>query len=187
MWQMYTDDARRVRSVAPRHAKRLHRDAVGIEHLLLALIEYGRGPVEEAFFAIGITPGEVAAQLESRGENAWDPTAGAEPIELPYTPGASHALGLILDEKRRLGHDYIGSEHILLAVLRQLDNAWAEPEPASELLERLGVGLGRLRKELLSRIPAEYDRPLSTQTDTIRRLGVSPFMDWLGPEVTGQQ
>lgn len=96
-------------------------------------------------------------------------------------------MGLILDEKRRLGHDYIGSEHILLAVLRQLDNAWAEPEPASELLERLGVGLGRLRKELLSRIPAEYDRPLSTQTDTIRRLGVSPYMDWLGPEVTGQQ
>lgn len=70
---MYTDDARRVRSVAPRHAKRLHRDAVGIEHLLLALIEYGRGPVEEAFFAIGITPGEVAAQLESRGENGRGP------------------------------------------------------------------------------------------------------------------
>ena len=71
-------------------------------------------------------------------------------------------------------------EHILLAVLRQLDNAWAEPEPASELLERLGVGLGGLRKELLSRIPAEYDRPLSTQTDTIRRLGCLPFYGLVG-------
>lgn len=186
MWQLYTDDARRVRLVAPRHAKRLHRDAVGIEHLVLALIEYGRGPVEEAFFAIGITPSEVAAQLESRGEKAGDPTGGEEPVELPCTPGARKALGLILEEKRRLGHDYIGSEHILLAVLRHLDNAWAEPEPASELLERLGVDLGRLRQELLSRIPTDYDRPPSKQAN-FRRLGVSPYMDWLGPGVTGQQ
>lgn len=184
---MYTDDARRVTSVASRHAKRLHCDAVGIEHLLLALIEYGRGPVEEAFYAIGITPAEVAAHLKSQGENAGDPTGGGEPVELPYTPGASHASGLILEEKRRLAHDYIGSEHILLAVLRHLDNAWAEPEPASELFERLGVDLGRLRQELLSRIPTDYDRPSAQQNDNIRRLGVSPYMDWLGPEVTGQQ
>ena len=106
---MYTDDARQVRSgCAEARQNGCTRDAVGIEHLLLALIEYGRGPVEEAFFAIGITP--ARSRLSSnREENAWDPTARAEPIETSHTPGTSHALGLILDEASPHGHDYIGS------------------------------------------------------------------------------
>lgn len=159
MFHLYTDDARRVLSVAQRHAKRLHRDAVDIEHLLLALIEYGRGPAEEAFFALDITPGEAWTQFESQaGGPPVDTGADDSPLSLPYTPGASHALGLTLEEKRRLGHDYLGAEHLLLAVLRQLDNPWAEPEPAGEFLERLGVDLRKLRKEVLCRVSTEPER-----------------------------
>lgn len=159
MVHLYTDDVRRVLSVAQRHAKRLHRDAVGIEHLLLALIEYGRGPVEEAFFALDITPGEAWTQFESlAGGPPADPGADDSPLSLPYTPGASHALGLTLEEKRRLGHDYLGAEHLLLAVLRQIDNPWAEPEPAGEFLERLGVDLRKLRQEVLCRVSTEPER-----------------------------
>ena len=174
----YTEDARRVLLVAQRHAQRLHHDAVGIEHLAFALIEYGRGPVEEAFFALNVTPGEAWTQ--------WESFAGARPVagpveqlprSLEYTSGASRVLGLVFGERAQLRHDYIGSEHLLLAMLKQLDDPWAEPEPASELFERLGVDLRRLRQELLSRIPT--DPPNTKQTESVRALGMSPYMGWL--------
>lgn len=180
MSYFYTDDVRRVLSVAQRHALRLQHDAVGIEHLALALIEYGRGPVEEAFFALNVTPGEAWTQ--------WETFAGtrpvANPVEQPppsleYTPGASRVLGLVFQERARLRHDYIGCEHLLLAMLRQLDDPWAEPEPASELFERLRLDLQRLRQELLSRIPIEPDPPSAKRSVIARPLGMSPYMDWL--------
>lgn len=181
----YTDDARRVLSVAQRHAVRLQDDAVGIEHLALALIEYGRGPVEEAFFALNVTPGEAWIQ--------WGSFAGPRPVagpveqparSLEYTSGATRVLGLVFQERVQLRHDYIGSEHLLLAMLRQLDDPWVEPEPASELFERLEVDLRRLRQELLSRIPTDAEAPNNKPTKSGRPLGMSPYMDWLGPEVT---
>ena len=69
-------------------------------------------------------------------------------------------------------------------MLRTLDEPWAEPEPASELFERLEVDLRRLRQELLSRIPTDAEVPNNKPTKSGRPLGMSPYMDWLGPEVT---
>jgi ATP-dependent Clp protease ATP-binding subunit ClpC len=157
VYQLYTDELRRVLTVAQRHAVQRQLDAVCVEHLLIALIEYGRGPVEEAFFALDVTPGKAWTQWES----LVGARPGAEPVEeplsLPYTPGASHVVALTLGEMRRLRSNYIGTEHLLLALIRHLDDPWAEPEPASEYVEQLGVDLRRLREELLSRIPAEAD------------------------------
>ena len=64
MFHSYTDEVRRVRLGAGRHASRLQLDAVGVEHPLIALIKYGRGPVEDAFFAIDVTPSEAGALYE---------------------------------------------------------------------------------------------------------------------------
>ena len=64
MFHSYTDEVRRAWSVAGRHASRLQLDAVGVEHPLIALIKYGRGPVEDAFFAIDVTPSEAGALYE---------------------------------------------------------------------------------------------------------------------------
>lgn len=162
MSYFYTDDARRVLSVAQRHARRLHHGAVGVEHLALALIEYGRGPVEEAFFALDVTPGEAWKQWESLA-GARPPAGRVEqlPYSLQYTPGASRVVGLVFQERAKFRDDYIGCEHLLLAMLRTLDEAWAEPEPASELFEGLGVDTRQLRQELLSRIP--IDPPNTTR------------------------
>ena len=177
----YTDDARRVKSVAHRHAVKLHRDAVGVEHLALAMIEYGRGSVEEAFFALDVTPGEAWKQLELLAVARPVADSIEEPHSLPYTAGASRVLGLAFEEKRKLHDDYIGCEHILLALLRHLDDAWAEPELAAELLARLGVDLRRLRQELMSRIPVDTDRPAKKSTDSIGGLGsMSQILFWAG-------
>jgi ATP-dependent Clp protease ATP-binding subunit ClpC len=177
VYQLYTDELRRVLSVAQRHAVQRQLDAVCVEHLLIALIEYGRGPVEEAFFALDITPSEAGAQCELL---AVQPVAGSveELRSLPYTPGAGRVLHLTLREMRELGNNFIGSQHLLLALLRHLDDPWAEPEPASEYLERLGVDLRRLREELLSRIPAEVDRPVMKRTEGFGGLPPIAQMDW---------
>lgn len=181
MSYFYTDDARRVLTVAQRHAVRFQRDAVSIEHLLLALIEYGRGPVEEAFFSLGVTPGEAWAHWTSiAGAVAAPGPIEQHPCSLPYTPGAARALGLVFEEeKRRLRESYIGSEHLLLGVLRQLDDPWAEPEPANELVERFGVDPRRLREELLSRIPIEAEPASRRRAQSLGPLGISPYMTWL--------
>lgn len=177
MFQLYTDELRRVLMVAQRHAVQGQLDAVCVKHLLIALIEYGRGPVEEAFFALNVTPTEAGAQYVLL---AVQRVAGSvdESRSLPYTPGASHVLGLTLGEMRQLRNNYIGSEHLLLALLRHLDDPWAEPEPATEYLERLGVDLRRLREELLSRIPADADPPARKQREIIRGLPPIAQMDW---------
>ena len=177
MFHSYTDEVRRVRLGAGRHASRLQLDAVGVGHLLIASIEYGRGPVEEAFFAIDVTPSEAGALYESI---AVQPVAGSveEPLSLPYTPGAGRVLHLTLGEMRQLRNNYIGSEHLLLALIRHLDDPWAEPERASEYLERLGVDLRRLREELLSRIPADADPPARKRKETIHGLPPIAQMDW---------
>lgn len=181
MSYFYTDDARRVLAVAQRHAVRLQRDAVGIEHLVLALIEYARGPVEEAFFCLSVTPGEAWAHCAPTtcSETSLGPVK-QPPHSLPYTPGAARALGLVFQEERhRLRESYIGSEHLLLAVLRQLDDPWAEPEPANELLERIGVEPRRLRDELLARIPIDVDPPARGEGQSLGPPGMSPYMSWL--------
>ena len=157
MYQLYTDELRRVLSVAGRYASRHQKDAVGVEHLLIALVDYGRGPVEEAFFILDVTPGSAWKKWESLTVPELISEPAEEPLSLPYTPGAGHVLHLCLAEMRQLRSNYIGSEHLLLALIRHLDDPWAEPEPASEYVEQLGVDLRRLRKELLSRIPADAD------------------------------
>ena len=157
MFHLHTDDARRVLSTARKRAAQFHRDTVGIECLLLALIEYGGGPVEETFFALNIYPGDALKTLESLIEAGVPSNAAAPLTAVPYSPGPRQAIGLALDERRKLAHNYVGSAHILLAVLRYLDDPWVEPEPASQFLECLGIEIKILRQELLSRIPTDTD------------------------------
>lgn len=178
MFHLYTDELRRVLTVAQRHAVQRQLDAVGVEHLLIALIECGRGPVEEAFFAIDVTPGKAWTQWESLAVPEPFAESVEEPQSLPYTPGASHVLGRTLGEMRQLRNNCIGSEHLLLALIRHLDDPWAEPEQANAYLERIGVDLRRLREEILSRIPADADPPTTKKTETIRGLPPIAQMDW---------
>jgi len=178
VYQLYTEELRRVLSVAGRYASRHQQDAVGVEHLLIALVDYGRGPVEEAFFALDVTPGKAWTQWESLEGAGPGAEPVGEPLSLPKTPGASHVVALTLGEMRQLRSNYIGTEHLLLALIRHLDDPWAEPEPASEYVEQLGVDIRRLREELLSRIPADPDPPARKREETIRGLPPIAQMDW---------
>lgn len=152
MFDWLTADARRVHSAAVEHAQKLKHSAVGVEHLLLALTACGP-PVAEALRALTITQADVLNQIEALtaapagvgGDGRRDP--------VPLSPGAIRARGLAWQEARRAGQNYLGPEHYLLGLIRHLDDPWAEPELAGEVLNRLGVELGRLRQEVLARIP----------------------------------
>src|SRR5438046_2576226 len=115
MFERFTERARRVIILAQEEAKRLNHSAVGTEHILLGIIREGEGVASKVLESLNISPDRVRAEIETaigRGERA--------PYEeVAFTPRAKKVLELALDEARRLGHNYIGTEHLLLGLIRE--------------------------------------------------------------------
>src|SRR2546422_483582 len=113
MFERFTERARRVIILAQEEAKRLNHSAVGTEHILLGIIREGEGVASKVLESLNISPDRVRAEIETaigRGERA--------PYEeVAFTPRAKKVLELALDEARRLGHNYIGTEHLLLGLI----------------------------------------------------------------------
>ena len=140
MFERFTDRARRVMVLAQEDARMLNHDYIGTEHILLGLIQEGDGVAAHALESLGITQEEVRQQVEGiigRGQKA--PRGG----HIPFTPQAKKALQLSLREAMHLGHSYIGSEHILLGVIREGEG------PAAQVLVRLGADRNRVRQQVI--------------------------------------
>ena len=134
MFDRFTERARRVITLAQEEAKRLSHDAVDAEHLLLGLLREGEGLASKLLVSLAISLERLRTQVEGglqRGERAPD-------RDLPFTRRAKHVLELALDEARRLAHNYIGTEHLLLGVIR-------ESGGAAQILESMGADLDRAR------------------------------------------
>jgi ATP-dependent Clp protease ATP-binding subunit ClpC len=139
MFQRFTDRARRVVVLAQHEARTLDHDYIGTEHILLGLIEEGRGVATTALTSMGISLEEMRqAVQDSIGRGAQPPESG----HIPFTPQAKKVLELSLRESLQLGHEYIGTEHILLALIR-------EGGGAAQLLAGAGVDLDRARQQVV--------------------------------------
>jgi ATP-dependent Clp protease ATP-binding subunit ClpC len=139
MFQRFTDRARRVVVLAQHEARTLDHDYIGTEHILLGLIEEGRGVATTALTSMGISLEEMRqAVQDSIGRGAQPPESG----HIPFTPQAKKVLELSLRESMQLGHEYIGTEHILLALIR-------EGGGAAQLLAGAGVDLDRARQQVV--------------------------------------
>ncbi|GID31944.1 ATP-dependent Clp protease ATP-binding subunit ClpA [Paractinoplanes brasiliensis] len=115
MFERFTDRARRVVVLAQEEARTLNHPCIGTEHLLLGLLREGDGIAGQALHAVGVTAETVRAQLD---------TGDAAPgMHIPFTPRAKKVLELALREALQLGHNYIGTEHILLGLLREDEGA----------------------------------------------------------------
>jgi ATP-dependent Clp protease ATP-binding subunit ClpC len=140
MFERFTDRARRVVVAAQEEAMRLDHDYIGTEHILLGLVHDGVGGVAaKALESQGASAQAVRQHVEgliSRGERA--PSG-----HIPFSEQAKAALRLSLEESRALGHDYIGTEHILLGLLRQGDGV------AARVLSELGVNLDGAREQVI--------------------------------------
>ena len=148
MFERFTDRARRVVVLAQEEARRLDHDYIGTEHILLGLIREGEGVAATALESMGISLDAVRQHVEEiigRGQQA--PSG-----HIPFTPRAKKVLELSLREALQLGQSYIGTEHILLGLVREGNGV------AAQVLVRLGADLNRVRQQviqLVHALPAE--------------------------------
>jgi len=151
MFERFTDRARRVVVLAQEEARALNHSFIGPEHILLGLIHEGAGVGAKALESFGTSLEAVGQQVEAVvGRGTYTP-----PGRIPFTPRAKNVLELSLRESVQLGHHYIGTEHILLALIRQGDGA------AGQVLTGLGADLDRTRDHV-TRLLEEYRRAHGT-------------------------
>ncbi len=139
MFERFTDRARRVVVFAQEEARLLDHNYIGTEHILLGLAHEGEGVAARALDSMGIGLVEVRQAVEEiigRGQHA---SSG----HIPFTPRAKKVLELSLREALQLGHTYIGTEHILLGLIREGDGV------AAQVLVRLGADLDRTRLQVI--------------------------------------
>jgi ATP-dependent Clp protease ATP-binding subunit ClpA len=139
MFERFTDRARRVVVLAQDEARALNHDYIGTEHLLLGLIQEGEGVAAKALAKMQISLEDVRSRVEEAvGQGRQAPSG-----HIPFTPRAKKTLELSLRESLQLGHDYIGTEHILLGLLREGDGV------AAQVLVGMGADLNRVRHEVV--------------------------------------
>src|SRR5215471_7002134 len=139
MFEKFTDRARRVIVLAQEEARLLSHNFIGTEHLLLGLVHEGEGIAAQALEALGINMEAVREQVEEIVGHGEGQSAG----HIPFTPRAKKVLELSLREALQLGHNYIGTEHILLGLIREGEGV------AAQVLVRLGLDLDRVRQQVI--------------------------------------
>jgi ATP-dependent Clp protease ATP-binding subunit ClpC len=139
MFEKFTDKARRVVVLAQEEAKMLNHNYIGTEHILLGLIHEGEGVAAKALEALGINLDAVREQVqEIIGQGQTPPTG-----HIPFTPRAKKVLELSLREALQLGHSYIGTEHLLLGLIREGEGV------AAQVLTKLGADSNRVRQQVV--------------------------------------
>jgi ATP-dependent Clp protease ATP-binding subunit ClpC len=139
MFERFTDRARRVVVLAQEEARMLNHNYIGTEHILLGLIHEGEGVAAKGLETLGISLEAVRAQVEEIiGQGQQAPSG-----HIPFTPRAKKVLELSLREALQLGHNYIGTEHILLGLIREGEGV------AAQVLVKLGADLTRVRQQVI--------------------------------------
>jgi ATP-dependent Clp protease ATP-binding subunit ClpC len=139
MFERFTERARRVVVLAQEEARMLEHGYIGTEHLLLGLVHEGEGVAARALEAMDISLDAVRQQVEAIIGRGQHPPAG----HIPFTPRAKRVLELSKRESDQLGHRYIGTEHILLGLVREGEGV------AAQVLVKLGADLSRVRQQVI--------------------------------------
>ena len=201
MFERFTDRARRVVILAQEQARMLNHNYVGTEHILLALIREGGGVAAQALESLGITEEAARQQVrEVTGRGQQHPPRG----HIPFTPRAKKILQLSMREAIALGHAYIGTEHILLGLVREDDGAavrvlnalGADPARVRQQVIRLvsarraqaepgtGRAAGRGKRKLLSELRGHLDSLDWRLSVLEQRVGTAPDLAQLDQEIT---
>ena len=168
----FTERARRVLTLAQEEAQRFNHNYIGTEHLLLGLVREGDGVAAKVLSNLGVELNKVRSAVEfiiGRGDKQ---SSG----EIGLTPRAKKVIELAVDEARRLNHSYIGTEHVLLGLVREGEGI------AAGVLESLGVNLERVRGET-TRILAQTQKEPQAATAGGRQAR-TPTLDQLGTDLT---
>ena len=154
MFERFTEKAIKVIMLAQEEARRLGHNFVGTEQVLLGLIGEGTGVAAKTLKSMGVTLKDARAEVEKiigRG-------SGFVAVEIPFTPRAKRVLELSWDEARQLGHNYIGTEHLLLGLIREGEGV------AARVLENLGVDLNKVRSNVVKMLGESKPQAVSSGT-----------------------
>jgi ATP-dependent Clp protease ATP-binding subunit ClpC len=177
MFERFTDRARRVVVLAQEEARMLNHNYIGTEHILLGLIHEGEGVAAKALESLNISLEAVRQQVEEIiGQGQAAPTG-----HIPFTPRAKKVLELSLREALQLGHNYIGTEHILLGLIREGEGV------AAQVLQKLGADLNRVRQtviQLLSGYTGGKGEQVAAGAQGEQAQGGSAVLDQFGRNLT---
>ena len=167
MFERFTDRARHVVVLAQEEARLLDHNYIGTEHILLGLIHEGEGVAARALESLGISLEAVRSQVEAIiGQGGSSPSG-----HIPFTPRAKKVLELSLREALQLGHNYIGTEHILLGLIREGEGV------AAQVLVKLGADLNRVRQQVIQLLSCVTPAPTGWESPTAARRRVrSPLV-----------
>ena len=164
MFERFTDRARRVVVLAQDEARMLNHNYIGTEHILLGLLHEGEGVAAKALESLGISLDAVRQQVEEIiGQGQQAPSG-----HIPFTPRAKKVLELSLRESLQLGHNYIGTEHILLGLIREGDGV------AAQVLVRLGADRNRVRQQVIQLLHGHQGKEPVSARSAERQLRLLP-------------
>jgi ATP-dependent Clp protease ATP-binding subunit ClpC len=170
MFERFTERAIKVVMLAQEEARRLGHNFVGTEQILLGLINEGTGVGPKVLKSMGLNLKDARFEVErivGRG-------SGFVAVEIPFTPRAKRVLELSLEEAGQLGHNYIGTEHILLGLIKEGEGV------ASRVLESLGVDLSKIRSNVIKALGENSD--LSNATNATKSK--TPTLEEFGTDLT---
>ena len=173
MFNRFTERARKVILLAKEEAKRFNHDYIGTEHILLGLIREGEGVAAAVLQNLGLSSDQIRLEVEKLVQLGPSTIVSGD---IPFTPKAKKVIELAMDEARNLGHNYIGTEHLLLGLIREGEGI------AAQVLVNLGLDLGKVRQEVMellgsSSAPGYTVSPAPSKTKT-------PALDAFGRDLT---
>ena len=180
MFERFTDRARKVMALANQEAQRFNHEYIGTEHILLGLVKEGSGVRANVLKNLGVDLRKVRLEVEKLVKS------GPEMVtmgKLPQTPRAKRVIEYAIEEARNLNHNYVGTEHLLLGLLREQDGV------AAQVLMNLGLRLEDVREEVLNLLGAgvesEESAAASTPSDAPKKgKSKTPALDSFGRDLT---
>lgn len=176
MFERFTEKAIKVIMLAQEEARRLGHNFVGTEQVLLGLIGEGTGIAAKTLKSMGVNLKDARVEVEKiigRG-------SGFVAVEIPFTPRAKRVLELSWDEARQLGHNYIGTEHLLLGLIREGEGV------AARVLENLGVDLNKIRSNVVKMLGESKPQTVSSgaSSSSSSSKAKTPSLDEFGTDLT---
>ncbi|BBM86072.1 ATP-dependent Clp protease ATP-binding subunit [Candidatus Uabimicrobium amorphum] len=174
MYERFTERARKVMSLARQEAQRFNHEYIGTEHILLGLIQEGSGVAANVLKNMDVELRKIRLEVEKMVESG---ASALQVGQLPFTPRAKKVLELALEEANNLGHNYIGTEHLLLGLLRENESV------AAQVLVNLSLKLEDVREEVLEFLGAEFQGTSSTKSSNSTK-SKTPALDAFGRDLT---
>ena len=172
MFNRFTERARKVILLAKEEAKRFNHDYIGTEHILLGLVREGEGVAAAVLASFGLSPEKIRLEVEKLVQPGPSTTISGD---LPFTPKAKKVIELAMEEAHALGHNYIGTEHLLLGLIREGEGV------ASQVLMNLGLELERVREEVMNLLGSDVPGYEMGQKSAAAK---TPALDAFGRDLT---